>query len=507
MMGRLGDQSMSAKRIAAKDLTLGKVPPLTQAAYLPGRAYDEMIEPGGEVRVHYHLLQDRIASLGAEELADRQRTLERSFLLQGITFTVYGAASATERIIPTDLFPRIIPAQEWAAIETGLTQRLAALNLFLADIYGDQKILMDGVVPRDLVLGAASYRREMRHLYVPHNAYANVCGSDLIRGEDGAFVVLEDNLRVPSGVSYMLANRDAARRTFPGTFRQAGVRSVERYPDLLLATLKSMASDLSNPQIVVLTPGVYNSAYYEHAYLARLMGVPLVEGRDLVIHDNHVYMRTTSGLRRVDVIYRRVDDDFIDHLTFRRDSSLGAAGLFNAYRVGNVMICNAPGTGVADDKAVYAYVPHIIRYYLGEDAILPNVETFLCREPSQLGHVLANLKHLVVKAVGSSGGYGMLVGPHATAAERSAFAQTLKADPANYIAQPVIQLSTAPCLIDGRIEPRHVDLRPFVLSGEKVVVTPGALTRVALRRGSLVVNSSQGGGSKDTWVLAADGGP
>ena len=500
-------KSMSSSEIVARDAGLGDVLPLTQAAYLPGRAYDEMIAPEGAVRPHYELLQDRIASLGAEELGERQRTLERSFLLQGITFTVYGAESATERIIPTDLFPRIIPAAEWAKIEAGLTQRLNALNTFLADIYGEQKILMDGVVPRDLVLGAPSYRREMQHIYVPHNAYANVCGSDLIRGEDGEFVVLEDNLRVPSGVSYMLANRDAARRTFPGVFRQANVRTVERYPDLLLATLKSMADWRSDPQVVVLTPGVYNSAYYEHAYLARLMGVPLVEGRDLVMHDNRVFMRTTSGLRRVDVIYRRVDDDFIDPLTFRRDSSLGAAGLFNAYRAGNVVMCNAPGTGVADDKAVYAYVPDIIRYYLGEEAILSNVETFLCREKSQLSHVLANLDSLVVKAVGASGGYGMLVGPHASQAEREAFAEALKADPDNYIAQPTIQLSTAPCLVDGRIEPRHVDLRPFILSGEKVVVTPGALTRVALRRGSLVVNSSQGGGSKDTWVLAEEAKP
>jgi uncharacterized circularly permuted ATP-grasp superfamily protein len=495
---------MSSDSSVAKD-TAETLLPLTAAAYLPGRSYDEMFAAGGDVRTHYQLLQDRIASLSAEDLDDRQRTLERSFLLQGITFTVYGADSATERIIPTDLFPRIIPADEWARTEAGLIQRLTALNAFLADIYGEQKILMDGVVPRDLVLGAASYRREMRYLHVPHNAYANVCGSDLIRGEDGAFMVLEDNLRVPSGVSYMLANRDASRRTFPSVFRQAGVRPVERYPDLLLATLKSMAGEWrSNPVVAVLTPGVYNSAYYEHAYLARLMGAPLVEGRDLVMHDNHVFMRTTAGLRRVDVIYRRVDDDFIDPLTFRRDSSLGAAGLFNAYRAGNVMICNAPGTGVADDKAVYAYVPDIIRYYLGEDAILPNVETFLCREPAQLSHVLANLETLVVKAVGASGGYGMLVGPHASAGERAAFAEALKADPDNYVAQPVIQLSTAPCVIDGKIEPRHVDLRPFILSGEKVVVTPGALTRVALRRGSLVVNSSQGGGSKDTWVLAEE---
>ena len=473
------------------------------AAYPIDRAYDEMYDRSHGVRDHYGPLQSRISTLGAGELADRQRTLEQSFLLQGITFTVYGAGASTEQIIPTDLFPRIIPAAEWARIEAGLTQRLQALNLFLADIYGDQAILKDGVVPRDLVLGAPSYRREMQGLFVPHKAYANVCGSDLIRNEAGEFVVLEDNLRVPSGVSYMLANRDAAKRTFPGTYRSSGVRSVERYPDTLLATLKSLASDWrSNPQVVVLTPGVYNSAYYEHAYLARLMGAPLVEGRDLVVHDNLVYMRTTTGLKRIDVIYRRVDDDFIDPLTFRRDSSLGVAGLFNAYRAGNVVIANAPGTGVADDKAVYAYVPAIIRYYLGQDAILDNVETYLCREASQLDHVLGNLDKLVVKAVGASGGYGMLVGPHASVQERTDFAQQLQADPANYIAQPTIQLSTAPCLIDGAIEPRHVDLRPFILCGEKIVVTPGALTRVALKRGSLVVNSSQGGGSKDTWVLS-----
>ena len=476
-----------------------------QMTAAPAPPYDEMLTAQGEVRGHYRGLHQRIATLAADEMSERQRTLERYFLLQGITFTVYGGESSTERIIPTDLLPRIIPAAEWTRIETGLTQRLRALNMFLADIYGAQQILMDGVVPRELVLGAPSYRREMLNLYVPHQAYANVCGSDLIRQPDGAFAVLEDNLRVPSGVSYMLANREASRRTFPGSFRAAGVRAIDRYPDLLLATLKSMAAEWRpSPQIVVLTPGVYNSAYYEHAYLARLMGCPLVEGRDLVVHDNCVYMRTTTGLRRVDVIYRRVDDDFIDPLTFRRDSGLGVAGLFNAYRAGNVVICNAPGTGVADDKALYAYVPAIIRYYLGEDAILPNIETFLCREPAQLDHVLANLDQLVVKAVGASGGYGMLVGPHASRAEREAFALAIKADPANYSAQPTIQLSTAPCLVEGEIEPRHVDLRPFILSGEKIVVTPGALTRVALKRGSLVVNSSQGGGSKDTWVLESD---
>jgi len=488
----------------ARTQTIEDVPtlPLTQAAYLPGEAFDEMYDADGTPRAHYKAMHQRLVTLSGDDLAERQRTLERSFLLQGITFTVYGAESATERIIPTDLIPRIIAADEWARIESGLIQRLKALNLFLADIYGPQQILMDGVLPRELVLGAASYRREMQNIFVPNQAFANVCGSDLIRGKDGAFAVLEDNLRVPSGVSYMLANRDAAKRTFPGTFRAANVRPVERYPDLLLSTLKSMAGWRSNPQVVVMTPGVYNSAYYEHAYLARLMGAPLVEGRDLVVHDNMVYMRTSTGLRRVDVIYRRVDDDFIDPLTFRRDSGLGVAGLFNAYRAGNVVICNAPGTGVADDKAVYAYVPEIIRYYLGEDAILPNIETYLCREPAQLSHVLANLDKLVVKAVGASGGYGMLIGPHASAKERSDFAEALKADPENYVAQPTIQLSTAPCLVNGHIEPRHVDLRPFILSGEKTVVTPGALTRVALRRGSLVVNSSQGGGSKDTWVLS-----
>jgi len=477
--------------------------PPTMDSYPLGRAYDEMYAAGYAVRAHYQALHTRLSELSSAELLERQKVQERLFLLQGITFTVYGADEAVERIIPTDVVPRIIPAVEWASIESGLVQRLTALNMFLSDIYNDQKILKDGIVPRELVLGAPSFRREMVGIYVPFGAYTNVCGSDLIRGEDGGYAVLEDNLRVPSGVSYMLANRDASKRTFPGAFRDAGVRPVERYPDLLFATLKGLAADLRpNPQVVVLTPGVYNSAYFEHAYLARLMGVPLVEGRDLVVHDNMVYTKTTTGLRRVDVIYRRVDDDYIDPLSFRRDSRLGAAGLFNAYRAGNVVIANAPGTGVADDKAIYAYVPEIIQYYLGEDPILPNIETFLCREASQLDYVLANLDKLVVKAVGASGGYGMLVGPHATAAERAEFATQVKANPDNYIAQPTIQLSTAPCLIDGAIEPRHVDLRPFILSGEKTVVTPGALTRVALKRGSLVVNSSQGGGSKDTWVLA-----
>jgi uncharacterized circularly permuted ATP-grasp superfamily protein len=456
-----------------------------------------------QVRLHYAELHQRVGEMPTEELRRNQQACEQSFLHQGITFTVYGENQSTERIIPTDLLPRLITGAEWARMEAGLKQRIQALNLFLLDIYADGRVLKDGLVPRALIYGSKHYRREMRGLPVPHGAYVNVCGTDLVRREDGTFVVLEDNLRVPSGVSYMLANREVVRRAFPALFRTAGVRPIEHYPQDLLATLKSLAAFQDDVSIVVLSPGVFNSAYFEHAFLARQMGVELVEGRDLVVNDNCVYARTTSGLKRVDVIYRRIDDDFIDPLAFRADSTLGLAGVFNAYRAGNVVIANAPGTGVADDKAVYAYVPRLIRYYLSEEPILDSVETFLCREPKSLSHVLANLDKLVVKAVGESGGYGMLVGPHASKAEREAFAQKLKAEPDNYIAQPTIQLSTAPCFVDGVIEPRHVDLRPFILTGEQTTIVPGALTRVALKRGSLVVNSSQGGGSKDTWVLSA----
>jgi len=470
--------------------------------YLLGRAYDEMFVADGRVRPHYAELYRRLGELSPEELRLRQQACEQSFLHQGITFTVYGDNQATERIIPTDLLPRIITAAEWARLDAGLKQRVAALNLFLHDIYSEGRVLKDGVVPRSMVYGSKHYRREMRGLAVPHGAYVNVCGSDLVRREDGVFVVLEDNLRVPSGVSYMLANREVVRRAFPGIFRSAGVRPIEHYPEDLLATLRSLASFQDNVSIVVLSPGVFNSAYFEHAFLARQMGVELVEGRDLVVNDNSVYARTTSGLKRVDVIYRRIDDDFVDPLAFRPDSTLGVPGIFNAYRAGNVVFANAPGTGVADDKAIYAYVPHLIRYYLAEEPILENVETYLCRESKGLSHTLANLDKLVVKAVGESGGYGMLVGPHASKSEREAFAEKVKADPDNYIAQPTIQLSTAACFTDGSIEPRHVDLRPFILNGERTTIAPGALTRVALKRGSLVVNSSQGGGSKDTWVLS-----
>jgi uncharacterized circularly permuted ATP-grasp superfamily protein len=499
----------NAEDMGSPDGVLLPVPPVRlgrdapYAKYALGAAYDEMFSADGDVREHCAALHGRLATLPPEELIRRQQACEQSFLQQGITFTVYSDKQATERIIPTDLLPRLVTADEWERIDRGLTQRIRALNMFLRDIYTDGRVLKDGVVPRPMIYGSKHYRREMRGLPVPHGAYVNVCGTDLVRREDGAFVVLEDNLRVPSGVSYMLANREVVRRAFPGVFRAAGVRAIDHYPQELLATLKSLAPFQEDVSIAVLTPGVFNSAYFEHAFLARQMGVELVEGRDLVLDHGQIFMRTTRGLQRIDVIYRRVDDAFLDPLIFREDSSLGVPGIFNAYRAGNVVIANALGTGVADDKAVYAYVPRLIRYYLSEEPILDNVETYLCREPKQLGYVLANLDKLVVKAVGESGGYGMLVGPHASLAERDAFAQKLKADPENYIAQPTIQLSTAPTFVDGGVEARHVDLRPFILHGEKTTIVPGGLTRVALRRGSLVVNSSQGGGSKDTWVLSA----
>jgi uncharacterized circularly permuted ATP-grasp superfamily protein len=465
-------------------------------------AFDEMREASGELRPHYRALAEMLASLPQDELQRRKQAADLSFWTQGITFTVYGREEGTERIFPYDLLPRLITAQEWDRIERGLTQRITALNLFLRDIYSDAKILAGRVIPSDLVYSCKHYRRQMRGLQVPRNVYIGVTGSDLLRLNNGEFVVLEDNLRVPSGVSYMLASRRVTKRTFPQLFQSYGVRPIERYPQLLLATLRSLAPEgRPEPNIVLLTPGVYNSAYFEHTYLARQMGIDLVEGRDLVTHDNVVYMRTTDGLKRVDVIYRRVDDDFSDPLAFRADSALGCAGLFNAYRAGNVTVSNAFGTGLADDKAIYAYVPRMIKYYLDEDAILPNVETYLLGDEKERRHVLANLDKLVVKAVGESGGYGMLIGPHSTAKQREEFARQIDANPRNYIAQPTLDFSRAPCLIDNQLEPRHVDLRPYILFGDKVNIVPGGLTRVALEKGSLVVNSSQGGGSKDTWVL------
>ena len=482
-----------------------EIPPLLKTrfqSYWLNGSYDEMFEAEGVPRPHYRALYEMLLSLPVEEMRRRKQAADISFLHQGITFTVYGRDEGTERIFPNDLLPRIITASEWETIERGLTQRITALNLFLRDIYHEGHSLKAGVVPSDIVYSCRHFRRQMREFKVPKNIYITVVGSDLVRLPDGSFAVLEDNLRVPSGVSYMLTSRTVMKRVFPELFRMAGVRSIDHYSETLLATLRALApEDRSEPNIVLLTPGVFNSAYFEHAFLARQMGIELVEGRDLAVHDNIVYMRTTAGLRRVDVIYRRVDDDFIDPLAFRPDSSLGVAGLFNAYRSGNVTLANALGTGVADDKAVYAYVPGIIRYFLGEEPILSNVQTFVCSDPAQRQHVLSRLDQYVVKAVGESGGYGMLIGPCSTAEEREDFRGRILADPRNYIAQPTLALSRAPCFLDGRVEPRHVDLRPYVLYGVQVRIVPGGLTRVALKKGSLVVNSSQGGGSKDTWVL------
>jgi uncharacterized circularly permuted ATP-grasp superfamily protein len=466
------------------------------------RTFDEMFEAPALARPHYQALVDELAPVSLDDMRRRQVEADRAFLTQGITFTVYGDAQGTERIFPFDLLPRLVTASEWDTLERGLAQRLIAINLFLKDIYNEGRILAEGVVPRELVFSCRHYRREMRGVRVHRDVYVSVAGTDLVRLEDGRFVVLEDNLRVPSGVSYMLANRAVTKRVFPGLFNKYNVRPIAHYGQALLATLRALAPpDRSDPTIVVLTPGVGNSAYFEHAFLAREMGISLVEGRDLLVHDTVVYMRTTSGLRRVDVIYRRVDDDFLDPLAFRSDSHLGVAGLLNAYRAGNVSVVNAIGTGVADDKAVYAYLPAIIRFYLSEEPILSNVPTYLCGNGSDRQYVLDNLDSLVVKAVGESGGYGMLVGPHSTAAQRDEFRTLILAEPRNFIAQPTLALSRAACFVGGGVEPRHVDLRPYVLYGDKVTIVPGGLTRVALRKGSLVVNSSQGGGSKDTWVL------
>jgi uncharacterized circularly permuted ATP-grasp superfamily protein len=465
-------------------------------------AYDEMFDASGVPRAQYAELFERLQELDTKELGQRQTAADLAFLHQGITFTVYGQSQGTERIFPYDLIPRILTAAEWSVIERGLTQRLTVLNLFLKDLYTSAHVLADQVVPRAMILSCKHFRREMQGVSVPRDIYVSVAGTDLVRLPDGGFAVLEDNLRVPSGVSYMLTNRQVIKRTFPTLFSSYDVRPVDQYGQALLTTLRALAPPYrSDPAIVLLTPGVYNSAYFEHTFLARQMGIELVEGRDLFVHENVVYMRTTAGPKRVDVIYRRVDDDFIDPLAFRSDSTLGVPGLFNAYRAGNVTLTNAPGTGVADDKAVYAYVPALIKYYLNEEPILPNVHTWLLSNDEDRQYVLEHLEELVVKAVGESGGYGMLIGPHSTAAEREEFRQRILADPRNYIAQPTLALSAAPCFVDGRFEPRHVDLRPYILSGDKVVIVPGGLTRVALRKGSLVVNSSQGGGSKDTWVL------
>jgi uncharacterized circularly permuted ATP-grasp superfamily protein len=466
--------------------------------------YDEMFDPAGQPRPGASLVVEKIESLPEEELVRRQRAAERALLHLGITFSVYGDESGTERIFPFDIIPRIIQHSEWEVLERGLKQRTQALNLFIQDVYNGQKILKDGVVPEELVLSAQGFRKPCLGLHPPRGIWCHITGTDLVRDRDGRFYVLEDNMRCPSGVSYVLENRLVMKRTFPMVFEACSVQPVTDYPSRLLEMLQYLApKSLRNPVVAVWTPGTYNSAYFEHSFLAQQMGVQLVEGRDLVVHGGELMMRTTRGLERVDVLYRRIDDDFIDPEAFRPDSLLGVPGLMEVYRQGRVALANAPGTGVADDKAVYAYVPQVIKYYLDEEPIIPNVPTYGCWRREDLAYVLEHLDQLVVKAVNESGGYGMLVGPHATDAEREEFASRLRETPRNYIAQPTLSLSRMPVLVEDHFEGRHVDLRPYILYGEDIYVLPGGLTRVALKKGSLVVNSSQGGGSKDTWVTEA----
>ena len=473
--------------------------------YQVGDFFDEMFAGPGEVRPHYSKLFARFKEMEREEFERKRALAASTFLTQGVTFTVYDDEQGTERIFPFDLVPRIIPAEEWELVERGLVQRITALNLFLHDIYHTQNILRDGVIPKQIVWEAAHFRPEFMQFDVPRNIYIHICGTDLIRDKDGAYLVLEDNARCPSGVSYVIENRQTMKRAFPSLLGQFRVRAVEDYSQELLNVLRHIAPNgKAEPTVVLLTPGVYNSAYFEHSFLARSMGIEIVEGRDLVAQDGKVFMRTTMGLKPVDVIYRRINDDFLDPQVFRKDSGLGVPGLVEAYRDGNVSLANAIGTGVADDKAVYHFVPKMIRYYLGEDPILPNVQTYLAAVKEDLSYILEHIPELVVKAVNESGGYGMLIGPHATKAECERFREKVKKNPRNYIAQPVVALSRSPAFCDNSMQGRHIDLRPFILSGEKVTIVPGGLTRVALRAGSLVVNSSQGGGSKDTWVLEDD---
>ena len=473
--------------------------------YDPGDFFDEMYAGDGHVRPHYRSLVDRLATLPAPEFERRRAAVDLALLRRGVTFTVYNDSEGTERIFPFDLIPRIIPAKEWSRLEAGLIQRITALNLFLHDLYHQQKIIKDGVIPAVQILSAKHFRREFMNFKVPHDIYVHICGTDLIRDRDGNYLVLEDNLRCPSGVSYMMENRSAMRRAFPNLFQSYGVRPVEGYPEMLLKSLLHIAPDRSEkPSVVLMTPGVYNSAYFEHCFLARQMGIPIVEGRDLLVQDARVYMRTTAGLLPVDVIYRRIDDDFLDPSVFRADSMLGVPGLVASYRAGNVALANSIGTGVADDKVIYAYVPKVISYYLGQDPILPNVSTYLASDPADRKFILENMARLVVKSANEAGGYGMLIGPASSKEEVAEFRAKVAANPRNFIAQDPVSLSRSPTWCENRLEGRHIDLRPYVLCGERTVVTPGGLTRVALRKGSLVVNSSQGGGSKDTWVLAGE---
>jgi uncharacterized circularly permuted ATP-grasp superfamily protein len=466
--------------------------------------YDEWMAAPGNPRPEARLLVRMMDSLPEGELQRRQQAAERAFRVMGITFAVYGHRDGAEKVWPFDLLPRLVAQSEWERLDHGLKQRIQALNMFLNDVYHEQRIVKDGVIPEEVIRTAKSFRPQCIGLRPPAGIWCHITGTDLVRDRDGRMYVLEDNLRCPSGVSYVLENRQVMKRTFPEVFQASHVLSVDDYPSRLLETLQFVApSGTNSPRVAVLTPGVHNSAYFEHSFLARQMGVELVEGRDLHVDGGRVLMRTTRGLQRVDVIYRRIDDDFLDPQVFRPDSFLGVPGLMKAYQEGRVSLVNAPGTGVADDKVVYAYVPRMIRYYLGEDEILPNVPTYLCRERDALAYVLDHLDELVVKAANESGGYGMLVGPHSTREMRAEFAAKIKANPRDYIAQPTLSLSRVPTLVDGRLEGRHVDLRPYILYGREIYVQPGGLTRVALKKGSLVVNSSQGGGSKDTWVLPA----
>jgi uncharacterized circularly permuted ATP-grasp superfamily protein len=471
----------------------------------PTEIYDEMHHAQQGVRKHYQAFEDWLKGKPEEFIRSKRAEADLTFRRVGITFAVYGDDAGTERLIPFDIIPRVIPASEWTFLDRGLKQRVRALNAFIHDVYHQQRIVRAGIIPAEQVFLNAQYRPEMQGVEVPQDIYCHIAGVDVVRAGAGEFFVLEDNLRVPSGVSYMLENRKMMMRLFPDVFARIPVAPVAHYADVLLENLRSVAPrGVSDPVVVVMTPGMYNSAYFEHAFLAQQMGVELVEGRDLFVDENLVFMRTTQGPKRVDVIYRRVDDDFLDPLNFRVDSSLGVAGLLNCYRAGNVTLCNAIGTGVADDKSIYPYVPDMIRFYLSEEPILNNVTTYQCRKPTDLSFVLANLKDLVVKEVHGAGGYGMLVGPASTKAEIESFSERVKANPSNYIAQPTLALSACPTYVEAGIAPRHIDLRPYVLCGKDISIVPGGLTRVALREGSLVVNSSQGGGTKDTWVLEND---
>ena len=472
--------------------------------YDPGNFYDELFAAKGKPHPEAALLIERINSLSPGELQQRQQAVQVALFKEGVTFNVYGNDQGAERIFPFDIIPRIVSAQDWSRLEQGLKQRIYALNLFLTDIYGEQKIIKDGVIPAELIESSKGFLKPCLGLQPPGGIWCHITGTDLVRDRDGEWYVLEDNIRCPSGVSYVLENRRVMKTTFPQIFRAMEIQPVEDYPSYLLETLLNLAPPhLSDPTVVVLTPGVYNSAYFEHSFLAQQMGVELVEGRDLVVADGFLQMRTTKGLQRVDVVYRRIDDDFIDPLAFRSDSLIGVPGFMEVYRAGRVALANALGTGVADDKVIYAYVPQMIRYYLNEDQILPNVPTYMCWEQHQQDYVLANLDKLVVKAANESGGYGMLVGAYASDQQRQEFAQLIQTNPRNYIAQPTLSLSRVPTLVGDHFEGCHVDLRPYILYGKDIYVSPGGLTRVALKKGSLIVNSSQGGGSKDTWVLSS----